>query len=308
MQEADFEEKEYETPLYQELLGHPSANLWTPGQVFEHHFGIDGAVQVNNPLFWSIVNYSAPPRGAILDDYKWGRVWRAMQRITNSANPIRRPLPDFQVNLLLQVKRPDYLKGTNSKLSQFGISSYWRFKIRRHQQEALEYVSDRLKNRALVLYGCAAFHTYHSLFLYIRSKSLITHSSFVRAEKLSGHSAWNFDSPGMVGVACSEVEYIEEPKLFDQIEEMIGTIKKVDLSEKEKTKKATENLEKLSHEVISAMKKLSNKKNPIAHEFIRRFEIGNEALGSNKLEPAVKAFSIIAGFFEFTGTSWLVAY
>jgi hypothetical protein len=43
MEHAEFEEKDFEGALYHSLAaGFP--HLWTPGQVFEHHFGIDAAL------------------------------------------------------------------------------------------------------------------------------------------------------------------------------------------------------------------------------------------------------------------------
>jgi hypothetical protein len=40
MNPADFEEKEYEAPLYQQLeRGDP--RIWAPGQVLEHYLGFD---------------------------------------------------------------------------------------------------------------------------------------------------------------------------------------------------------------------------------------------------------------------------
>lgn len=307
MQPAEFEEKEYEMPLYYELLCNSQSNLWTPGQVFEQHFGIDAALDVNNPLFWNIVGYSAPPRGVVLDDYKWSEIWRIIKKFNSSAKPIRRPLPNFQVNLLLQVKRPDYLKGTNSSLSGLGISSsYWRFKITEHQQNALEYIERKLSHRALVAYGCAAFHTLSELYSHIAANTLTTNSSFVRPARLAGHREWVYDQPGMVGVACSEKKRIEEPSLFSQVEKLIIGVEKIDATQKEQEERTIKGLHELDHMLIEAMKELSKTENPVALEFIRRFERGMEKLDIEKHRPEIISFSIIAGLFEFMGTSWLV--
>jgi hypothetical protein len=308
MQHAEFEEKEYEMPLYNELLGSSRCNLWTPGQVFEQYFGIDAALEVNNPLFWSIVGYSAPPRGVILDDYKWGKVWRLIKKLDTATKSQKRPLPHFNVNLLLQVKRPDYLKGTNSDFSHHGITlSYWRFKTTPHQQSALEQISNKLSNRALVAYGCPAFHSLRVLYYHIEKKSLVQTSSFVRALRLAGHKAWIYDSPGMKGIACSEMERVAEDGLFAQIEKLISGIKKSDSTDKERAEKSIWNLNKLSHMLMDAMKEASEKKNPIAFEFIRRFERGMKMVDLKALRPEVISFSIIAGLFEFMRVLWLVA-
>lgn len=44
MKEPEFEEKDFEAPLYNQLL-FGSHNIATPGQVFEGKFGIDAALQ-----------------------------------------------------------------------------------------------------------------------------------------------------------------------------------------------------------------------------------------------------------------------
>jgi hypothetical protein len=47
---AEFEEREYEYPLYFEL-SHDSGNIWSPGQVLEGHFGFDAAIEVTRISF-----------------------------------------------------------------------------------------------------------------------------------------------------------------------------------------------------------------------------------------------------------------
>ena len=50
MRAAEFEEKDFEGPLYCQLLC-GSYNFATPGQVFEGKFGIDAALKVQNSVF-----------------------------------------------------------------------------------------------------------------------------------------------------------------------------------------------------------------------------------------------------------------
>ena len=150
-QSAEFEEKEYEQPLNNELLVDNRNPLWTPGQVFEEHFGIDAALYATHTRFWRHFGYSNVPLGVILDHFRWGSIWRHVGN--------RRQLPTFRLNLLLQTKRPHYRNGSNSKYAQYGISGqYWQFEKTDHQQRALEYLNRRLSNRALICYACAAFH------------------------------------------------------------------------------------------------------------------------------------------------------
>ena len=60
---ADFEEAEYASALYAELVDRPG-NLWTPGAVFEGAIGIDAALRVSSPVFWKFIEFPVRPRGA----------------------------------------------------------------------------------------------------------------------------------------------------------------------------------------------------------------------------------------------------
>ena len=76
--DAEFEEKEYEFPLYHELT-RSSQYIWTPGQVFEGYFGVDAALKVTTAKIWRKLGYPGPLPGTILNDMRWGYIWR--QRI-----------------------------------------------------------------------------------------------------------------------------------------------------------------------------------------------------------------------------------
>jgi hypothetical protein len=112
MREAEFEEKDFEAPLYNQLL-FGSQLIATPGQVFEGAFGIDAAMSAQHPVVWSWFGFSDVPQGVVLDDFRWGWVGRRHRRV--------RPLPGFAVNLLIQAKRPDWLEGRHRTLAQHGI-------------------------------------------------------------------------------------------------------------------------------------------------------------------------------------------
>ena len=89
---AEFEEKEYEQPLNNELLVQSGNALWSPGQVLERHFGFDCALLSTHPFFWSLLGYPSPLSGVMLNDFTWGRIWREIG--------YSRPLPSFNTNLL----------------------------------------------------------------------------------------------------------------------------------------------------------------------------------------------------------------
>jgi hypothetical protein len=202
-QQAAFEEKEYEQPLNIELLFDSQNLLWSPGQVFEKHFGIDAAIYSGNPRFWRLFGYPNVPDGVTLNHFRWQYIWRKKTK--------KRQLPTFKTNLLLQTKRPEHRAGNNASYSKHGISgSYWQFQLTKHQQEALEKLHKTLKNRALICYASAAFHLLEDLFKHIENQELVDNSTFVQINRLANHEKWVYNQSGTKGIACSEIEDISD--------------------------------------------------------------------------------------------------
>jgi len=212
MKDAQFEEKDYEGPLYNQLLfGSPS--IATPGQVFEGKFGIDAALQVLHPFFWGLYGHPSVPCGVCLRDYAWGFIWRRLGHV--------RPLPNFSVNLLVQSKRPTVLAHARGALHSLGIrGTFWRFLIKRHQQEILERIAQTLRRKALVIYASPAFDTLDQLYEFTQNRTIVVNSCFVKIDKMTGHHQWNYDGPGTQGVALSEPEFIEDSSFYLLLEEL----------------------------------------------------------------------------------------
>jgi hypothetical protein len=98
MARAEFEEREYETPLYQQLAV-DRRRVWAPGQVLEHHIGFDYAAFCVDSYFWALHGLRDPLNGFMFDELIRHRFW---ERRLGS-----RPLPDFKLNVFLQAKRPE---------------------------------------------------------------------------------------------------------------------------------------------------------------------------------------------------------
>jgi hypothetical protein len=208
--DAEFEEKEYEFPLYFQLA-QGSTQVWPPGQVFEGYLGIDAGLMVNTAKIWRKLGYPAPFRGVILDDMRWGFIWRR--------RGARRRLPDFSLNMFIQAKRPHRMIRRNPAMVQCGLNRpCYRFKTRSHQQKALERLHRRLKNRALVVYACPVSTELDWLYDHIENGTLIDNSTYPKAINLHSHKAWAFDSAGASGLCCSEPEKIEDKGLLESIE------------------------------------------------------------------------------------------
>jgi len=283
---AEFEEKEYEIPLNtQLLLG--NSNLWTPGQVFEGNFGIDAAIEVLRSDFWEIVGMQYPLEGVILSHFKFGYVWRKVDKT--------RPLPTFKLNLFLQTKRPEGLRRRSDILRRKGIQTpYWRFSIKQHQQKLLSRLKAKLKNRAFVAYGCSAFHTYEDLYHHTENNSLVNNSTFVKVDKLDNHSKWIYDRAGSIGIAMSEPERIEDNYLFDEID---GSVENFTVENDD----PLTNLRIIYNAINEICGELSED-NVIAREYIRR----GQYFRNLNITISVSYFLSINLFLKLTSTNLFV--
>jgi len=282
---AEFEEKEYESALIHQLMV-GSNNMWSPGQVFEGNFGIDTSLEVLNPDFWTNIGYPDYPDGVILSNYNFGYVWRRLNH--------RRTLPDFSLNLFLQIKRPEGLRNRPRNLKALGLNSpYWRFWIKKHQQKLLMQLAGKLNNRAFIAYASPAFHSINDLYSNTRNNTLIENSTFVRAERLNGHHKWVYDCSGSTGIACSEPERIEDEYLLIEIDNAV----KKSVHEKNNP---NENLSLLAKNIIEIANE-SRETNPIANEILIRFE----SIEKIEISPESKSYVLVNLFANLTNSNWI---
>jgi hypothetical protein len=286
---AEFEEKDFEGPLYNQLLG-ASNNLATPGQVFEGKFGIDAALQATHPVIWEAFGYPHIPGGVVLPDFNWGWVWRKLGKV--------RPLPNFAVNLLLQAKRPDRLNGINAGLSKHGIKGgYWRFTVNEHQHILLDRIRHTLGNRALVTYASTAFDTFDELYDYTEHGTIVEHASFVRVQRMNGHSDWNFDEPGSRGVATSKPEPIDDPPLGSEIDR---------LAARRSDQAALATLESFYNSVMGVLRE-NAERNATAAFLLRRHELISSVLSDvGVTRPEILPFVTLGSTFSHLNLDWFV--
>ena len=193
MKLADFEESEYRGPLYNQLEW-GNHLVWEPGQVFEKHIGIDRAALCTNAYFWRLHGFNNPPFGIWMHKSSWDFIWQERKK--------EKLLPNFQLNLFLQAKRPYVLSRGSKKLKEAGIkSSCWKFGITDHQQKALEKLEHKMGDEALVCYASPAFHKQSDLYKHTISRTIVENSTFPLVSKLKEHAAWYYDTPGASGCA-----------------------------------------------------------------------------------------------------------
>lgn len=212
MVRAEFEEKSYEAPLYNQLE-RGNAELFTPGQVMEATVGFDRGLFVAQAAVWQTLGYKSALRGAALAYYDWP-TW-------GPPNP-RANLPRFRLNLFLQAKRPVYheRRPRAVRSNRDLRAPLWSFRINEAQQKLLEKLATGTEGKAHVSYAAAAFHTNSALFAHTKNRTVVQNSTFPSAAVLSGHEAWYYNAPGAQGVANPNPENIEQPSLMNRVREL----------------------------------------------------------------------------------------
>jgi len=213
MTTAEFEERAYEAPLYNQLE-RGQRDIFTPGQVLENQLGFDRGILLAQASLWETLGYKDPLRGAALAYYDWPYGW-------GPPRP-RAQLPRFKLNLFLQAKRPVFYKKTPRVLKGLrGIGApLWAFHVTHHQQRLLEVLARTTRGRAHVAYASAAFHTNSALFMHTRHRTVVNNSTFPSAEALAGHEAWYYERPGASGAANPDPELIEDLPLLTRVRAM----------------------------------------------------------------------------------------
>jgi len=295
MQPSEFEEREYEAPLYVQLQ-HSSSNVWSPGQVLEAHIGFDHALFTMHPYFWRLQGFVAPPLGVVLGGYPLHHWWTGSQ--------LNRLLPDFSLNLFIQAKRP--LVGTRATkaLKALGISGpYWKFLVSKNQQLVLESLAQTTSGSALVCYACAAFDRVSELWAHSRTGSIVAASTFPTAASLRGHEAWYYTSAGCSGVANPTHERIEEASLHEKISRLASQRAEA----QHHSDDFQQNLEQLAKAIYNSLNEeaVGNSGRTAAYfESLREIDQYISAAQMPRQAEAVRSYLAVAVFASIFGLQW----
>ena len=189
---ADFEEKEYEVAFAVELGSSGGGGpVLAAGVVAEKLLGYDAASDPGrtSPI-WRVLGVPRP-KGVKLLPQHW----------TPGISPQVRHIPSIPVSLILQYKRPEFLRGANAKQWHRWGQPYYRFTRSAPQHVVLRRIEKRLKGGAVVRYAAPAFHERGQFERAILRGSVVAESGFVAPATLGSHQVWTYQGPGRTGYA-----------------------------------------------------------------------------------------------------------
>jgi len=292
MPDADFEEKEYEIPLYLELAD-GSPYVWSPGQVLEKSLGLDGMQHTMNSTFWKLVSRGLSiPTGIDLNSVRF--------------HPnIKRQLPTFRCNLMLQVKRPQYMKNRVGGYS--GQSPYYRFTTETHQQRTLASLAMSVGNRAFIGYASPAFYTLTELYRHIVYSNLVSQSTFISALQLIGHHHWAYSMPGTSGQALSKPEFVTGKPFVDQLERL--AYEDIEWKSQNDAESNIDSVTTTLHELAQQIRRVcmeeSKSENPFAGDALYWMN-DMESSRNKETHPAIRNFAAIQIFCSVFDVVWFV--
>jgi hypothetical protein len=191
---AEFEEKEYESAAFGELMRpNPSgpSYAFSAGQVLEKLVGYDAAAAPSAAhVVWRILHSPRPPGVRLLPS-----MWMP------APSPSAERLPYTPVTLVLQFKRPEYLYGASAAQWRFWQQPYFRFSRETQQQRVLSTLERNAGDDALVRYAAPAFwQRAHLEAAHLRGE-VVLGSGFVSPSRLVRHRCWTYIAPGIDGRA-----------------------------------------------------------------------------------------------------------
>jgi len=207
---AEFEERTYEKYFGYELQLKPK-QTFSPGQCAEFYLGFDEAFSVPLRRFWwmfpkLLTRWWHPLPGISLDE------------VEDFFTQLSDALPPFRFNLFAQFKRPEYVMGHMGTEWRHWSSPYYRYKIVKHQHEALERIHKTASGRAACVYASAAFIQNRDLYSFAETGKVISESNIASiAEVGPSHTSFTYQKPGEFGIACSEPEEVSSPNLDEII-------------------------------------------------------------------------------------------
>jgi hypothetical protein len=188
---AEFEEKEYETACNVELGSRWDAVVLSPGQVLEAIVGYDVATEPGRDAeIWRILRLERPKGLRLLPGHWDGDLGR---------QPFPSELPKSPISLVIQYKRPEYIRGSRGAQWRLWSRPYFRFTRSSRQHRVLKRLEQRMGPEALVRYAAPAFWLRGDLEAAHLARTVLRRSGFVAPSVLGNHRVWTYIEPGLDG-------------------------------------------------------------------------------------------------------------
>ena len=209
--QAQFEEKTFETYFGHELTRR-IYDSFSPGQIAEAYLGFDAAFL----LPWHDLPWPIPLFGPW-----WVRAEPgiSLHDLTHLLDHVCARLPDVKFNLFVQYKRPERVVGHRAAEWTVWKAPYYRYEIRKKQQNVLSDLDSQSGDRAIVVYASPAYIKSRTLFRFARERRIIPESNIAPVASLNGHSRFTYTRPGSKGVACTDPVEVEGPTLETILED-----------------------------------------------------------------------------------------
>lgn len=210
---AEFEEKSYEIAACAELargVGPELGQVFAPGQVLEERLGYDAAASVpQDHELWTVLDTPRPAGVRLLPEF-----WSGGKR------PRQQQLPSSVVSLILQFKRPEYLRSAAAAQWRYWHQPYYRFARRDPQHHVLRRLERSVDDRVCVRYAAPAFWRWGELEGAQLDGGVLRRSGFVAPQALDRHRAWTYVRPGSDGRANPQ----GTPRAFARLDELLANI------------------------------------------------------------------------------------
>lgn len=205
---AKFSEENYRYYLNQELVS--ENNIFIPTQPDEFSLGVDMIMSTQNH---QIFNLWGQRIGGISVDEK---LWRGTDRTFDN---IELDL-EFQANLFIQAKRPEFIRIRSGAEYEDWNRPYFRYKIDVEQQKILSKLESNLANNALVLYASPACTTRLELKEFANKKIIVQNSNFTKATDLDNHTRYTYTDGGTGGYAYSRPTEIKSLSFKEELKKL----------------------------------------------------------------------------------------
>lgn len=190
MVRAQFEEKEYEIAFSVEMGNSTQPTpIFSSGVVAEKVLGYDAAADPKHlHTIWRLLNIERPAGVTLFPHF-----WRMGQE-----PPLDR-LPGVPISIILQYKRPEYLRGGKAKQWSRWHSPYFRFSRSMEQHSILRRIESKLGQEVVVRYAAPAFHTRGEYENAVLQRKILEQTGFVSPTLLGNHKVWTYNQPGNAG-------------------------------------------------------------------------------------------------------------